>query len=275
MTSPRVAVVLGGGGAKTAAHLGAARALAEAGIAPVRWIGTSMGAVMAVALASGDTPDAILDRMVRLRRPDVLVPDRIGLLRGIWSRHVLKAGPLRATIASVVAARRFADLRAPCTVTAVDVVTGDETAFGTDGADAPLLDVLAASCALPPYFPPVTINGRRYFDGGTRGQVPLRQAERIDCDVVVAIHTGPGFDETGTPVEVPPPLIALTDTAIGWLMADSAALMRERWTARPGAPPLVWIRPVHDRGATFALDRAARYAEAGYRAMQQALTELP
>ncbi len=267
-------VVLGGGGAKTAAHLGAARALAEGGITPIRWIGTSMGAVMAVALASGDAPESILERMLRLRRADVLVADRIGLLRGIWSRHVLKAGPLRATIASVVAARRFADLPAPCTVTAVDVASGAETAFGTGGREAPLLDVLAASCALPPYFPPVTIDGRQYFDGGTRGQVPLRQADGIDCDLVVAVHTGPGFDETGAAVEVPPPLIALSDTAIGWLMADSAALMRERWLARPGAPRLVWLRPVHDRGATFALDRAAQYAEAGYRAMQHALTEL-
>ena len=44
MSARRVVMVLGGGGAKTAAHLGAARALGEAGIVPIRWIGTSMGA---------------------------------------------------------------------------------------------------------------------------------------------------------------------------------------------------------------------------------------
>jgi NTE family protein len=272
--TPRVVMVLGGGGAKTAAHLGAARALAEAGVAPVHYVGTSLGSVMAAALASGDDPDAILQRMLAVTRHDVVVPNRLGLLRGIWSRSVLKPMPIRHAIADLIPVRRFADLGTPCTITAVDVKTGDEVAFGAGGLDTPLLDALAASCALPPYFPPVRIDGRDYFDGGVRAPVPLRAAEGIACDAVVAIHSGPGFDEAGEPFEVPPPLIALADTAIGWLMADSAQLQRERWTTRPGAPKLIWLRPVVDRGATFALERIPGYAEAGYHAMNAALTEL-
>lgn len=274
MTTPRVVMVLGGGGAKTAAHLGAARALREAGITPIHWIGTSMGAVVAAALASGESVETILERVTAIRRDKVLRTNWSGFFRGMWSPSVFKAEPLRALIEEIVPARSFAELPTPCTVTAVEVETGREVAFGTGGESAPLIDALAAACALPPYFPPSAVNGRTFYDGGLRSAVPIGQAAGIDCTFVVAIHTAPGFDELGKSYEVPPPLIAASDTAIGWLMAGTVDLQREQWNLVPGRPPLIWLRPTSDRGATFATDRTARYADDGYRAMMQVLEEL-
>ena len=46
-------------------------------------------------------------------------------------------------------ARRFADLAVPLTVAVVDLDTGELLLFGAGGADAPLVDVLCATCALP------------------------------------------------------------------------------------------------------------------------------
>lgn len=267
-------MVLGGGGAKTAAHLGAARALRDAGIVPIRWIGTSMGAVMAAALASGEPVEAILERVVAIRRNDVLHTEWSAVLRGIWAPAIMKPAPVRRLIEQLVRARTFAELATPCTVTAVEVTTGREIAFGADGEDAPLVDALAAACALPPYFPPAPVNGRTFYDGGLRSPVPIGRAAGIDCTFVVAIHTAPGFDETGETVEVPPPLVAAADTAIGWLMAGTVELQRERWDLAPGRPPLIWLRPTSDRGAMFAADRTAHYADAGYRAMTQILEEM-
>lgn len=274
MSSPRVVMVLGGGGAKTAAHLGAARALREAGVVPIRWIGTSMGAVIAAALASGESPDAVLERVVTITRREALQVEWTSLLRGIWAPAIMKPAPIRRLIERLVTARTFAELAAPCTVTAVEVATGREVAFGAGGEDAPLVDALAAACALPPYFPPATVNGRTFYDGGLRSPVPIGQAADLDCSYVVAIHTAPGFDETGPSVEIPPPLVAAADTAIGYLMAGTVELQRDRWDQVPGRPPLLWLRPTSDRGATFAADRTARYAEAGYRAMLQLLEEM-
>jgi predicted acylesterase/phospholipase RssA len=181
---------------------------------------------------------------------------------------------MRTLIEGLVPSRDFAALATPCTITAVEVATGSEIAFGAGGEAAPLVDALMAACALPPYFPPVQVNGRAFYDGGLRAAVPIGQAAGIDCTFVVAIHTAPGFDERGPAVEVPPPLIAASDTALGWAMAGSVELQRGAWDKVPGRPPLVWLRPVTDRGAMFAADRTARYAEAGFRAMQQALEEM-
>lgn len=274
MNGERVVLVLSGGGAKAAAHLGAARALDEAGIAPTHLIGTSMGAVIAAALATGEAPDVILGRFTGVTEHDVLRPERLQLFKGIWARALLKSTPLRETITRMIPARQFSELVIPCTITATEVTTGREVAFGTGGEDAPLHDVLLASCSLPPYFAPARVNGREFYDGGLRAVVPLRQAEAIDCDLVIAIDVGPGFDEQGTPVQVPPPLVAAADTAIGWLMAGTTELMRERWELHPGLPPLIWLRPTSDRAATFAMERIPEYAEAGYRSMQQAMTDL-
>src|SRR5512141_782195 len=199
-------MVLSGGGAKAAAHIGAARALRDAGITPVHWVATSMGAPVAAMLAAGGDPDGVLERFLAVKRGDVLVTRPLVAFRGIWSRSIFRPEPLRETITRLVKLQSFAELAFPLTVTAMEVMTGVEVAFGAGGESAPLIDVLCAACALPPYFPPAMVNGRTFYDGGLRATVPLRQAEAIDCDAVVAIHVAPGFDELGTPVEVPPPL---------------------------------------------------------------------
>ena len=274
MMRTRAVVVLGGGGAKAAAHLGAARALSEAGIEVVHWIGTSMGAVAAAALASGLEPDLVLQRFLRIKAKDILVRRRFAILQGIWARSLFRTGPFRRTIESLLDARTFDELGTPCTVTAVEQQTGREIGFGNRGEPASLIDALTASCALPPWFEPAMVNGRPFYDGGLRAPVPVHLAEGIDCDLVVVVDVGPGFDETDPPVQVPPPLLAASDTAIGWLMAGTTVLLKERWQSSPALPALLWVRPVSDRGATFALDRIEEYARAGHRSMRDALEGL-
>lgn len=269
-----MAVVLGGGGAKAAAHLGGAIALRRAGIEPVHWVGTSMGSVIAAAMAGGADPVALLAQFTQVRNSDVLRRERFALLKGIWAPAIFRSDTFRGTLERLITPRRFADLRTPCTITAVERDTGQVVTFGAGGEDAPLLDVLAASCALPPWFRPVMVNGRAFYDGGIRAPLPLPAAEQIACDVVLAIDVGPGFDELGTPLTTPPALVAAADTAIGWLMAGTTALLRERWLSQPGRPRLVYLRPTHDRGATFAIDRIAEYGRLGEAAVQHVIGEL-
>ncbi|HKT58714.1 MAG TPA: patatin-like phospholipase family protein [Gemmatimonadales bacterium] len=270
MSGRAVALVLSGGGAKTAAHLGAARAVGEAGLVPARYVATSMGAVVAAGLAGGSDPSALLDRLAAVG-PRGVVREPFALVAGLFGRSLLRPAPLRRAIEALVPARRFADLALPLTVTVADLDAGEPVLFGAGGLDAPLIDVLCASCALPLYYPPVVLAGRRCGDGGLHGVLPLAAAARVVQEPVVAVDVGPGRDlPMGPPVSLPP-MVRAHDEALGAMMAAQTALLLETWRCDTARPPLVHVRPLVDRQATFQVDRMRRYADDGYRAAREAL----
>lgn len=271
MTVRTAALVLSGGGAKTAAHLGACRALREAGFEPAWYVGTSMGAVIAAGLACGVGNDELLERMAEVGARGI-VRDPLAPVAGLFLRSLLKPGPLRSAIERLVPARRFADLTVPLTVTAVDLDTGELVLFGAGAQTAPLVDVLCASCALPMYYPPVVINGRRFGDGGLRCVVPLEPAAELDVELVLAVDVGPGFD-LPVPAEAArmPAMVRAHDDAVGILMAANSESQLALWRADPSRRPLVYVRPRTERNATFKVDRVREYANEGRRATREAL----
>lgn len=271
MTGAAVTVVLSGGGAKTAAHLGAVRALAQAGCAPARYVATSMGAVVAAALASGVEVGALLERLPAVGRRGI-VRDPLAPVQGLFLRALLKPAPFRRAIEELVPARRFGDLGLPLTVCVTDLDTGELLLYGAGGADAPLVDVLLASCALPLYFPPHPLEGRRCADGGLHGALPLAPAARLAREPVVAVDVGPGFDLAApdAPASVPA-VIRAHDEALGTLMAHATAAQLALWRADPDREELVYVRPRMERYATFRVERVQQYADQGYEAARDAL----
>jgi NTE family protein len=270
---PKVVAVFGGGGAKSVAHVGAARALAQAGLAPSHYVGTSFGAVMAAALASGTTPDALTDQLLHPSGKPVVALDYVALVKGFFADHLLKPEPLRELIARLVPARRFNDLEVPLLVTATDLDSGELVVFGDQRTHAPLRDALYASCALPLYYPPATLDGRRLADGGLRAVLPLAPAREIPADLVVAVHVGPGFDEGPPPSTVsklmPPALVRAHGSSERIMMAAQTEQAIRDWPRE--AARLVVVRPVREREATFAIQNVRRYIEAGHAVTQQSL----
>lgn len=272
MNGQPVALVLSGGGAKTAAHVGAARALAEAGLAPARYVATSMGAVIAAALAAGADHGVLLDRLAEAGQRSV-VRDPVALVAGLYGQALLRPAPLRQAIEALVPIRRFGDLPVPLTVCVVDLDSGELLLYGAGGADAPVVDVLCASCALPVYLPARTLDGRRCGDGGLRGVLPLEAASRLCREPVIAVDVGPGFDMASPgPAAPAPPLVRAHDDAVATLMAAHTAAQLALWRADPGRPPLLYVRPKVERNATFRVDRVRQYADDGYRAARDVLT---
>jgi len=269
-----VACVLSGGGAKAAAHLGALRALAEDGLTPDRYVGTSMGALVAAALASGIPPADALRTITGLRLRDVAAP-AAGVVLGVFAQSLFRPAPFRRAIARLVPARRFADLAIPLTVTAVDLETGELVLFGAGGRDdVPLADALFATCALPLYYPPAVLGGRPYVDGGIRAALPLDAAVRFDPDLIFAVDVGPSWREAppDRPARVPP-LVRRSGQVQRVLMAALNEEMLARWAARPAGarPELVLVQPPVRAETTFRLDLAASYETEGYRAARAVL----
>ena len=272
----KAVLVLGGGGAKAIAHVGAWEALRERSLEVVHIVGTSMGAVIGAALAAGSSAEQLMHLAESLQRKDVAAVDLFALVKGMFATSILKVGALRRTIARFVPQQAFAELPIALTVTATDFASGELVLFGAAGQDAPLQEVLCASCALPLYFPAVTIAGRSFVDGGIRAVLPLSVAAALSADIVVAVDVGPGFDEAVPSASVSaglnPPLIRAHGEAIRIMMAAQTEQAIKAWPQT--AAPLVVVRAVAEREATFALGQAERYFRAGHDAAQQALTSV-
>ena len=274
MTPRRITAVFGGGGAKSAAQIGALRALEEAGLRPDRYVGTSMGGVIAAGAASGTSADELSHRFRAVKAGQVAQPRAFAPVAGLWFSSLLRGEPLRETLGFLVPQRRFADLASPLTLTAVDVDTRELLTLGDGGIEVPLLDALTASTALPVYYPPAEVAGRRLVDGGLRAVLPLDIAARFEADLVVAVDVGPGFDEPVPKQRVRAPgLLLAHDACEGILMAQQAQDTVARWHATPGRCRLIHVRPPLPRRATFAAELFLKFETAGYEATRAALAE--
>jgi NTE family protein len=187
------ALVLGGGGvAGTAWITGLLAGLAEAGqdiTGADVIIGTSAGSVVGAQLGSGLPLADLLARQAEPARQTAEIPAQVSLatmaaemgaeLAGVKSpAEMLRRIGAYAVAARTVpesARRAVIESRLPAhawperalRITAVDVGTGELRVFDRDSGVS-LVDAVAASCAVPGIWPPVTIGGRRYMDGGVR-----------------------------------------------------------------------------------------------------------
>ncbi len=214
MTQRRTALVLGGGGITGIAwETGVLAGLADAGVdltSADLVVGTSAGSVVGAQLATGGTPAEMYARqllppteqgpparmgrrllvqlgftMLRSRGDDAAFRRRVGAL----ARAAADAGrtPSERERLDAISARlpvqEWPDR--PLQVTAVDAETGEFRTFDrTSGV--PLVTAVAASCAVPGVYPPVTVDGRRYVDGGMRSAANVDLATGYDRIVVLA-----------------------------------------------------------------------------------------
>jgi NTE family protein len=213
MSDQRTALVLGGGGITGIAwEIGLLAGVAEAGTdlsGADLVVGTSAGSVVSAQLTGGIGLEPMyarqlepasgeqafrLDRatttqfgwaMLRSRGRDVEFRRRIGTL----ALAAEKAGltPTEQERLDVFGAlldgREWPER--DLLITAVDAGTGEFRAFGRDSG-VPLVRAVAASCAVPGVYPPVTVDGRRYVDGGMRSAANADLARGYERVVVLA-----------------------------------------------------------------------------------------
>jgi NTE family protein len=127
-----------------------------------------------------------------LRSPHRQTPG--ALLSGWLPRGVISTQPLADTIRRVVPAGWCS--QPGLQVVACDYATGERVVFGREGApEADLAEAVAASCAIPGFYHPVTIGGRRYVDGGVHSPSNLDLAETEGVDLVICLNPTSSLDE--------------------------------------------------------------------------------
>lgn len=181
---PRIGLALSGGFARGIAHIGVLRVLEENKI-PVDCIaGTSVGALIAAAYASGTT----LDEMERQGRVTKFTDfGRWTLSRlGLASNQKLDEFMARFNVV-----KNFEDLKIPMCVAATDL-GGGKTVYFTQGD---LKIAVRASCAYPGLFLPITVDGQMLVDGFVTEPVPVDGARNIGADIVIAVYLSTSASE--------------------------------------------------------------------------------
>ena len=158
-------------------QVGALRALLEAGIKPDLFIGCSVGALNAAALAIDPTVsrvDELEAIWLSLEKKDVFGGNRrmlaTHLMRG--DAHLYEPDALRALVRRAVPVRDLAETSVPCHVVTTDLQTG-RACWWTEGDP---VTVLSASACLPAVFPPVAMADSLHVDGGVTCPVPTERA---------------------------------------------------------------------------------------------------
>jgi NTE family protein len=261
-------VILGGGAAKGFAHIGAWRAIQEAGIPVAGIIGTSTGAMMGAAFAGGRSIEEMEERSRRLRRRDVMRVNRRAIwVNGIRSPSVFRGDTLRSFILDVLPTEQWGELTLPLMVNAVDLASGEMVWFGHgNDQDVALVDAVYASAALPVLFPPADIEGRMLIDGGALDMLPLGKAADMGATRIIAIDVGAGPHADARAV-IGGGLIAVHQRVFSIMAGANRRDAVRNWTG----VPLTYVRPDFEDTDGFDFERRHFFIEEGYRATREAL----
>ena len=179
-----VGLVLGAGGARGLAHIGVIRVLEREGITVDMVAGSSMGALVAAAWASGYSADELEQIAIRvkgmrtfLRLLNPMFPGA-GIVRGLSVYRFLD---------SIMDGVTFDDTMMPVKIVACDLHTMEEVVFER----GKLVDAIRASISIPGIFRPVKHKGRTLIDGGLASPVPVNLMLRSGVSRIIAVNTFP------------------------------------------------------------------------------------
>jgi len=303
---PVIGLALGGGAARGFAHIGIVKTLVAHGILPNVVVGTSIGAVIGGAYASGHLDT--LEQWARSLQPRSVLGYLDIRLNG---SGLIGGAKLAAGLEAAIGQSLIEDLPVKFATVATEVRTGHEI-WLTRGR---MVDAMRASYALPGIFSPVLIGDRWLVDGALVNPVPVSAARAMGAEIVIAANLssdvfthsttiyshGPSADVAVSVVpqaEIPPPKRGLGKffsaertmkreffggggrPGISTVMVDAFNIMQDRITrARlAGDPPDLLISPRVGQIGWFDFHRAddliaycARAAQRAIESIQEAI----
>lgn len=192
-----IALALGGGGARGAAHLGVLRVLEDEGFRVRAVAGTSIGAIVGTLYAryrNAEEVTRVIQSVDQSRLYGWPLSEGPGLL-GVRGVHEFLAQHLGELT--------FDQLAIPCAAVAVDLNSNREIVL----QQGRVVDAVMGSIAVPGLFPPKKYNEYLLIDGGTLDPVPVRAARALAPHLpVVAVSLMPPLDAPKTPLSLPIPV---------------------------------------------------------------------
>ena len=211
---PRVGLVLGGGGARGAAHIGVLEVLEKLHV-PVDCVaGTSMGALVSGAYAAGLSPAEMRSELAQADWNDMFQDNppysEINYRNKVVSRRFISGSETGVSgngvayqggvvsgqkiklffnrlVHSDLGERNIESLPLPLSIIATDIGNGDKVVY----REGSLTRAMRASMSVPGLLAPVDIDGRKLVDGGLVDNVPIAEArERCQADLVIVVNVG-------------------------------------------------------------------------------------
>lgn len=245
---PKVGVVLGGGGAKGAAHIGVLKYLEEQNI-PIDYVaGTSMGSIIGGLYAMGYTPDELAKLIAEMdwsqyvgnsidrsamseesrKRRSALVVNIPFSLEGLLyhkenstpvsfmpSAYVNNTALINLFNNLCVGYQKemdFNDLPIPFACVATDIRTGKEVVIRAGSVPT----AMRASMAIPGVFAPVHMNGYTLVDGGLVNNFPADVLKEMGADIIIGVEVAdkPSDHKDEESISLPDVLNSLIDNAV-------------------------------------------------------------
>jgi NTE family protein len=288
---PRIGLVLSGGGARGAAHIGVLKVLEQMRVPIDAIAGTSMGAVVGGLYASGlsateiekimtsiNWQDAFRDRPPRedltLRRKEEDENFLVNFPLGIRGGHILLpkgliqgqklTQMLRRLTLPVARISNFDDLPTSFRAVATDLETGDSVVMSSGD----LTSAMRASLSAPGVFAPVERDGRLLVDGGIADNEPVDIARAMGVDVLIVVDVGFPLQTRKEMTSAP----AISNQMLAILIRRNAQAQLATLTPRD-----VLIQPALGNTSSFDFGIVARvigFGEAGARAKATELAAL-
>lgn len=250
----KMGFVLGGGGARGLAHLGALGALADRGIEPELVVGSSIGALLGAIYATTGNSRAAISKVYDYFHCDCYAKIKFdflkqteesglndGLLDGL-SRYLRKKFFYNVVLANQLS---FVDMddyleniswliddidiretKIPLAIVCTDLRSGREVVL-TEGS---LRQAVAASSAIPGIFPPIESDTRLLVDGGWVNQLPVSVCRELGGNFVVAVNVARELEQdfsTDTGLDILRRTNAITRTVLNRLQAKGADVLIE------------------------------------------------
>ncbi|MCD6130520.1 MAG: patatin-like phospholipase family protein [Candidatus Hydrothermae bacterium] len=205
----KIALALGGGGARGLAHIGVLKALKQLKIEFNILVGTSAGGLVTALYALHNDPEKIITAVKsifsspeyhELNLKDFYESGQLGVFekaikafretkvitKGIISKSIIKEEPLRTLLDKFIPKIRIEELPIKTAYIATDLITGKDVIIRGGN----LKDAVLATGAIPGVFAPVEIDGMILVDGGITQRMPAMAAMLMGADIIIGVEVG-------------------------------------------------------------------------------------
>jgi len=176
----KIGLALSGGAAKGLAHIGVIKALEESGIKIDYIAGSSMGALIGAAYASGIPIDTVAKIATNV---DWKTTSKL-LFPGFHSSGLVKGNKVKDFFYTIYGDKKIENLPIPFSATAADISTGSLYIINKGN----LLEAVRASTSVPVIFTPVKYQDKFLVDGGLVDPIPIDIVREMGADFVIAVH---------------------------------------------------------------------------------------